>query len=212
MKKILLLALALGLLLVIFFVGIHLNWKSSVNDRWTYFSAKCQHGNFRITEEGELNFSVIEVVCKQKKPFDATLKLQYNPAEDNDGDTVLVKPVISADEIHNLPVSLPIHPAKYSYREGMWIAKFYVHGFDDGSIAVYDTFFGPKEQAEKAIVSLAPPQKDIIWGISASRSATYCESIIDTNDTMHVAVAYGWEGHWREKPVVLRFMLFVEAK
>ena len=158
-----------------------------------------------------MKFEVIEVVCKQKKPFDVILKLQYNPVEDENGDTVVVKSALSTDEILSLPVSLPVQSAKYSYREGMWIAKFYVHGYENGSIAVYDTFFGPNEHAERSIMSLAPPQKDIIWGVSASRFAAYCESSINSDFPMPVAIAYGWEGERHEIPVALRFTLFVEA-
>ena len=155
MKKLLYSVLALALLLVVLYVGNILYQRYSLEDGRTHVSAHVAQGKmFFNTQEGRRYFNWIKVVCKRRDSFNAVVELETNFFE---------------GEIEGAPlakrITLPEQSAKFSYRDGIWVAQFYVVIFHDGYIGIVERF--PRaENTDEFLESLMPfeaPPNPIVW-------------------------------------------------
>jgi len=220
-KKPLYFAFISGFLLAFLLVGWHLYSLIPANDHIAYFSVRKHGEGYGLMYGGEIisGIHIFEIVCKQNKPFTAVISLKHIPVENEkeDGDMeragyVVVNPIVGIDEIVNLPAIFPEQPAVYSRKDRMWVARFFIHAFPDGSLAVHDTIFGPGFNSKESIVPFEPPQQNILWGVSTCRFASYCETNFRNHYSFPVAMVYGWEGERHQHLALLRFILFVAAR
>ena len=95
-------------------------------------------------------------------------------------------------------VEFPNRPAKFSFVNGLWIARFYLLGTDDGAVGIFDTMPTKKAvQNNSAILeSLTPfpvPLKDVHWTVPKNlpNGLLYTGLSIGTG---WVSNGYGFEG------------------
>jgi len=171
MKKLLYSVLALALLLVVLYGGNIMYQRYSLEDGRTHVSARVEQGRiFFNTQEGRRYFNWIEVVCKRRDSFNAVIELETNFFEGEIEGAPLAK-----------SITLPAQSAKFSYRDGIWVAQFYVIMFHDGHIGIAERF--PRtENMEEFLESLIPfeaPPNPIAWQPFVS-SAQIGENAIQT--------------------------------
>jgi hypothetical protein len=222
MKKLLYRSLIFGVPLLLLCVGCWLYGKYSDYryDNRVYVTAQRHAAKCSRPPDKRL-MSVFDVEVKRTHPFDASLRLGFYPLknENEDGMQEYVQDMPLGDknpyrvnfaDVNIQNIDVPERPAKFSYRDGMWVVRLYIHAYEDGSVVISDERFGEKD---KAIASFTPPppQKRIRWGLAAGGSTTYSESTLGFGCDPTAVVAQGWEGEPGDVPVLLRYTIFVGA-
>ena len=191
MKKLLYFGITIGVLLfglVVIWGAFVLYQRLSLLDNMTYFSVRLCNDFVLATEESSRKFQVIEVVCKRKDRFNATLKLQHEFLEGEREDGLLRVEAID----------FPERPTRFS--NGIWMARYYVLGTDDGYFGVFDTMptlesVQKNPDIEISLVPYCLPQKNIVWYVTSShnimQNITYREGQAGSGGGGFVSVVYG---------------------
>ena len=154
MKKLLYPVLALALLLVVLYVGNIMYQRYSLEDGMTLVETFPQGIYHMDTHQGGQEFYVIKVVCKRKDRFNAVVNLASLFFEGEREDGSLYE-----------KVALPEQPARFSYRDGIWVAQFYVMIFRNGYAGVAETFptIENREEFLQTLVPFELPPNFIVW-------------------------------------------------
>ena len=153
MKKLLYSVLVLALLLVVLYVSTILYQRSALKDGMTLVRTFPQGDYLMDTNEGKQEFYMVKVVCKRRDRFNAVVNLASLFCEGEREDGSLYEKIV-----------LPEQSASFSYRDGLWVAQFYVMIFRNGYAGVSKTF--PTENKEKFLQTLVPfelPPNYIQW-------------------------------------------------
>ena len=156
MKKLSCSLLAVASLLGLLFVGNILYQRHSLKDGMTLITTHVHGGGGTYgmsTKAGKRHYNLIEVVCKGRDRFSAGVDLSSLFLEGEREDGLL-----------HTNRRLPAQPARYSYGNGIWVARFYVFLFKDGYAGVSDTFF--PDNVEEFLQSLVPfelPPNPLVW-------------------------------------------------
>jgi hypothetical protein len=108
--------------------------------------------------ENMREFHMYEVVCKRKEQFAATMTLEFIFSEDE-----------REDDSQQERIDLPEHLAENFF--GVWVTRFYVLCFENGSIALFDTMPNTQKITPEFLNSLvlpAPPFNNVVWKPSSS--------------------------------------------
>ena len=198
MKKLLYFGMAFGVLLFVLVIigGALVVYQRlsllSLPDDVTFCSTRLRGDFVLTTEDSVRKFQVIEVVCKRKIPFNATLKLRFHFLE---GEREFLDGEEEAAGSQSIRIDLPERPAKNM--NGVWTARFYLLGANDGAIGVFDAFptqetFHDNPEILDSLVPYNPPQQNIIWDVSSNRNADFNES--NTGDFGASCKLYGYDG------------------
>ena len=156
------------------------------------------------TKDGIRTFRVIEMVYWQNEPFDVTSSIEFLLFEGETEDESLSRYQFRKPDGSMVPtgelgknINLPEQPAKFSYLNGLWIARFYVLGTDDGAIGLFDSM-PTKRTVQKnpeilqSLVSFPIPMENIVWSVDPNRRNTHDAS--RTGRATIASRAYGHQG------------------
>ena len=205
------------------YVGNVMYQRFTVMDNTVLYSDRVGGDFISKTEEENRTFRVVEVVCKGKEPFVVIpyvrfLFLEGEQEEDNSIVENLKIQLMDSEESHRTEhitqreqrTNFPEQFAKFSFVNGLWIARFYLLGSDDGAIGVVDTIPTRKTlqndpKVLETLITFPVPLNNVDWRDTTSHRDTVRLSLYEFV-AGSMGTVYGFEN---ETP---RITLFIGAR